>query len=443
MAASATTALPASASEMAADPGTIFLPPYDPSAPVDRRNQIAQLVSICVLNSLTLIIIVLRTWYRGTKLKRYRADDKWIMGAGVLLAFPLFACQIGTNMYGSGLHAPNIKPEWQEPHWKFSWGWSAAYIVSAMIRVSVCSCLLDIVPYSFKTLRRSIYGLCGLLVSMAITLSLIWLFQYRPFMANFDYNVDATTWISMDPPRYLWAAMSVPIDLGIISIPYIIIKKTKLQSHERKIIFLVFAAQLLGTFASVFGIYGVWLNRAAEVQDIYYNESVWVILLDLEIFMYTLGATFPMFSRFFILKAAPTQSQQNTAQLTWFRGTMSHISNRFSSLANTLPARARTHSSSNHSGSNSRSYKHMRNNSNSISISSPKSPQYNGYNGGRKKPQAHARSESEEEFKIMPSYSPARPNVIDDKGIDEWGKSMEVHSLSKPATRESEERFEV
>ena len=53
MAASATTALPASASEMAADPGTIFLPPYDPSAPVDRRNQIAQLVSICVLNSLT------------------------------------------------------------------------------------------------------------------------------------------------------------------------------------------------------------------------------------------------------------------------------------------------------------------------------------------------------------------------------------------------------
>ena len=125
------------------------------------------------------------------------------------------------------------------------------------------------VPYSFKTLRRSIYALCALLISMAITLSLIWLFQYRPFMANFDYNVDATTWISMDPPRYrklpaptisyrflpylliqtVWAAMSVPIDLGIISIPYIIIKKTKLQSHERKIIFLVFAAQLLGTFA--------------------------------------------------------------------------------------------------------------------------------------------------------------------------------------------------
>ena len=43
----------------------------------------------------------------------------------------------------------------------------------------------------------------------------------------------------------------------------------------------------------------------------------------------------------------------------------------------------------------------------------------------------------------MPSYSPARPNVIDDKGIDEWGKSMEVHSLSKSATRESEPRFEV
>lgn len=53
MSASATMAAPASASEMAADPGTIFLPPYDPAAPVDRRNQIAQLVSICILNSVT------------------------------------------------------------------------------------------------------------------------------------------------------------------------------------------------------------------------------------------------------------------------------------------------------------------------------------------------------------------------------------------------------
>lgn len=41
--------------------------------------------------------------------------------------------------------------------------------------------------------------------------------------------------------------MNIPIDIGIISIPYMIITKTKLKPHERIIIFLVFAAQGMGT----------------------------------------------------------------------------------------------------------------------------------------------------------------------------------------------------
>jgi hypothetical protein len=41
------------AEEIGGDTATIWLPPYDPDAPVDRSNQIAQLASICVLNSLT------------------------------------------------------------------------------------------------------------------------------------------------------------------------------------------------------------------------------------------------------------------------------------------------------------------------------------------------------------------------------------------------------
>jgi hypothetical protein len=44
--------------------------------------------------------------------------------------------------------------------------------------------------------------------------------------------------------------MNVPIDLGIIVIPYILIRKTQLKTHERRIIFLVFAAQSLGTIAT-------------------------------------------------------------------------------------------------------------------------------------------------------------------------------------------------
>lgn len=101
------------------DTGTIYLPPYDPTVPVDRSNQIGQLAAICILNGLTrkysscvfispalvfpvfsrllncadndwlVIIIVARTWYRGKKLKRFRADDKWIIAAGVSFSFRL------------------------------------------------------------------------------------------------------------------------------------------------------------------------------------------------------------------------------------------------------------------------------------------------------------------------------------------------------------------
>lgn len=39
--------------EIGEDTATIWLPLYDPDFPVDRTNQIAQLASICVINSLT------------------------------------------------------------------------------------------------------------------------------------------------------------------------------------------------------------------------------------------------------------------------------------------------------------------------------------------------------------------------------------------------------
>lgn len=45
--------------EMADDPATIWLPPYDPTAPVDRSHQVAQLAAICALNSLTRSYLVL------------------------------------------------------------------------------------------------------------------------------------------------------------------------------------------------------------------------------------------------------------------------------------------------------------------------------------------------------------------------------------------------
>jgi hypothetical protein len=56
--------------------------------------------------------------------------------------------------------------------------------------------------------------------------------------------------------------MNVLIDLGTMVIPYVLIKKTQLQSFEKRIIALVFAAQSIGTVATYasFPLYSVLWN---------------------------------------------------------------------------------------------------------------------------------------------------------------------------------------
>ena len=90
-----------------------------------------------ISNRSAVIIIVARLLYRWAWLNRFRSDDGWIAVAGVcsaslriecswLTSSKLFllgytASQIGTNIYGGGLHMDNVRNEWLEWHWHVSW----------------------------------------------------------------------------------------------------------------------------------------------------------------------------------------------------------------------------------------------------------------------------------------------------------------------------------
>jgi hypothetical protein len=86
-------------------------------------------------------------------------------------------------------------------------------------------------------------------MALGITESCIWLFQCQPFMSNFNYNVDEDWCIPLDPCRYLWIGLSIPIDFAILAIPFEILRQTKLQRHEKRVLMMVFSANLLGTVA--------------------------------------------------------------------------------------------------------------------------------------------------------------------------------------------------
>ncbi|RFU27184.1 hypothetical protein B7463_g9155, partial [Scytalidium lignicola] len=232
--------------------GTFFVGAYNASAPVEHWHHRMELATIITANSLTFLITIARLWYRFATLKRFRGDDWWMVAA-ILFLIGYTASQVGSNIYGSGYHTINVPDAWLEWHWHFTVGYCGYYIIVSLIKASVCFCFLEI----------------------------------------------------------LWVGLSIPIDLVLIFVPLKLLRSMKLHPREQRLLKLIFSANLLGTITCALGIYGVWENRTAAQLDEFYNETIFIMLNDIEILMYTLGATFPVFSRY-IINILPTSARRPT-----------------------------------------------------------------------------------------------------------------------------------
>ncbi|KAH8784840.1 hypothetical protein F5882DRAFT_124422 [Hyaloscypha sp. PMI_1271] len=284
--------------------GTFFVAQYDPNFPTPIWRSRLELAFICIFNSMSLMVITARLWYRWRKIKRFRGDDKWMGVAGFFLMI-YFACQLGTNIFGSGLHMQNVPQWWREYHWHFMFGWAGYYIVTSCIKLSVCYCFLHILPKHFKWLRIGVHGLCAIIVSLMITLCMSWWVGCEPFDSNFLWSHLSTKCINYDIFRWLWVGFSIPIDLILVTIPLQILKRAKLRDHERKLLKMIFCATLLGTVLLSVGIFGVWETRTQQADDPFYNEIAFIMMTDVEIFMYAIGASLPVLSRYLVQRADP------------------------------------------------------------------------------------------------------------------------------------------
>ncbi|PBP27174.1 plasma membrane protein, partial [Diplocarpon rosae] len=298
--------------------GTIFTPRYNESYPVPYWHQNMELATICLCNSLTLIVIFARLIYRWKKFRRWKGDDVLMAVAGFFLVF-LYASQLGAIQYGSGLHMQNVPRAWRKMHWHFQFGFSAYYLVVSCIKLSVCFCFIQIcrsprdevtekivthslslVSHNLKGLRYCVYGLCVMTAGLGLTCASAWSMGCQPFLANFLWTVSSESCVNYDIFRWLWISVSVPIDMVIMGVPLRILKRVRLRDYEKRILQLVFCATLLGTICCIVGIYGSFVTRTAESQQLFYQETVFVMLQVTEIFAYALGATFPVLSRYII-----------------------------------------------------------------------------------------------------------------------------------------------
>jgi hypothetical protein len=74
---------------------------------------------------------------------------------------------------------------------------------------------------------------------------------------------------------------------------------------------------MVSNLSSAVGIYGVWANRSEVDVDLFYAETIFVMTNDIEITMYTLGASFPVLSRYFVTRAAPSTPHSSSFS-TWY-----------------------------------------------------------------------------------------------------------------------------
>jgi len=204
-------------------------------------------------------------------------------------------------------------------HWHFEFGWAGYYIVTSCIKMSVCFCFLQILPAHFRGLRYGVYGLCTLILSLMFAMSLSWWVGCQPFDSNFVWSIPTVICINYDIFRWLWIGFSIPIDLVLTIIPLQILKRAKLRNHEKRILKMVFCATLLGTITLSCGIYGVYETRTGEQNDGFYQETAFIMMNDIEIFMYALGASFPVLSRYLVQRADPGTGDLHSNFSSWAR----------------------------------------------------------------------------------------------------------------------------
>jgi hypothetical protein len=196
------------------------------------------------------------------------------------------------------LQVDNVPNEWLEMHWQVSrrlhllnFDWTLRTVRVGLGRI-LHRCLFDqdlsvlyfprdswvllrsekahvltssAVPHHLRALRYSVFGLATFIGLLGLALTFAWFFQCTPFLSNFVWSINATSCVNYDIFRWsrhrstpsllpklnsiVWIGLSVPIDLLILAVPLRILHRTRMPEGEKRILKLVFSANLLGTLS--------------------------------------------------------------------------------------------------------------------------------------------------------------------------------------------------
>ncbi|KAF3227062.1 hypothetical protein TWF106_010550 [Orbilia oligospora] len=282
--------------------------PYDPDVYAPLWYNRLGLVIVCISNSLAIIAIALRTYFRWRKLKKFGKDDWWLVAAGIILTCIYFPTLLVSNRMGSGLFVENIPFENRQALWLSMSGWAFYFIIASMIKVATCMYYLRIIPDHRARLQHFVYVLSSAIMVLGLVEAGIWVFNCSPVAGNFIYNIEGTSCPPVDKARWSWIIFSTIVDGAVLWIPWRILQQSGLPPAERRVLKLVFGANLLGTLACIANVYGVMTFEGSAFTDPYgrtgddftHSEAAFILINNGEVLMYVIGACFPVLSPYLV-----------------------------------------------------------------------------------------------------------------------------------------------
>ena len=88
--------------------------------------------------------------------------------------------------------------------------------------------------------------------------------------------------------------MGICFDVCIVTIPLMLIKNMMLKSQERTVLMLLFSANMLATTILIAGLTGIWYTSdPIKFPDYTWLETIYIIMQNLEMLAYAIGASTP------------------------------------------------------------------------------------------------------------------------------------------------------
>ncbi|KAK6348506.1 hypothetical protein TWF718_006296 [Orbilia javanica] len=196
------------------------------------------IVGTAVTLPLALIACGMRFYTRLVLIRNFRVDD-YLLLFTLISALVFQACNLYSVSLGLGKNMWDIPWTIMSPVLKWFLATELTYFVA------ICGCKLTILAFYLrfimnKTQKYIIWGFLAAIILYNVLTILILVFACRPVSTLWDWNLDQTKCIDVDPLYFINAALNTITDVAILILPLRTLWKLKMPTSQKVGLIMLF-----------------------------------------------------------------------------------------------------------------------------------------------------------------------------------------------------------